>query len=699
MSLPGRSMKESAAPDGVPWGKLRHPRFRLPPVRLRHRKAGSVRALVPFLAAVVAACGGGGGTATVAPPVPDTRTACSARPTASLVVWANEGGDKVAREEQRATRNPASVLNRRWDGTGVKLFGAANETVSFNLVLEAGENIAAASVEIDALAGPDGASISSRPATGDGVFDTTGRDIEVFLVRYLPIEGLSLLSYDSYDERHVPRRLRRPWSGEGIGQGRWTERPDHDRHYPDIAVPIEWQPRFDIAAGQSQSVWVDVTIPRDARAGRYSGFARVRLDGETVKCIPVDLDVRRFALPDVPAAKTMVVLGQADVAERYTGKRWPDPGSPEAATARLVRDRHFQMAHRHRLSLIDGDAGQDQPSAEWLPRLNGSLFTRAKGYSGPGEGVGNGVYSIGTYGSWGWKSGGEAAMRAHADAWETWFAANSPATERFLYLIDESTDYAQTEQWAAWLKNHPGPGRSLKSFATIPLPDAVSKVPSLDIAASWFAVADPAVWRPALANHLAKPGRAFFMYNGKRPATGSFALEDDGIALRQLAWAQYKMKVDRWFYWESTYYNDYQSGRGQTNVFRTAQTFGSLAGFDEIRGKTGWNYSNGDGVLFYPGTDRLFPAESYGRLGPIASLRLKLWRRGIQDVDYLVLAAKVDPARTAAIVQRMVPKALWEYGVSDPADPTWVRSDIAWSTDPDDWEAARAELADIIEGR
>jgi hypothetical protein len=45
----------------------------------------------------------------------------------------------------------------------------------------------------------------------------------------------------------------------------------------------------------------------------------------------------------------------------------------------------------------------------------------------------------------------------------------------------------------------------------------------------------------------------------------------------------------------------------------------------------------------------------------------------------------------------MVPKVLWEYGVEDPGDPTWVLTDISWSTDPDDWEAARAELADIIE--
>ena len=54
-------------------------------------------------------------------------------------------------------------------------------------------------------------------------------------------------------------------------------------------------------------------------------------------------------------------------------------------------------------------------------------------------------------------------------------------------------------------------------------------------------------------------------------------------------------------------------------------------------------------------------------------------------------------ARTAEIVNGAIPKVLWEYGVDDPGDPSWVRTDISWSTDPDDWETARAELAGIIE--
>ena len=61
------------------------------------------------------------------------------------------------------------------------------------------------------------------------------------------------------------------------------------------------------------------------------------------------------------------------------------------------------------------------------------------------------------------------------------------------------------------------------------------------------------------------------------------------------------------------------------------------------------------------------------------------------------MAAAVDPVRTAEILQSVIPQVLWEYGVEDPEDPTWVLTDISWSTDPDIWEAARAELADIIE--
>jgi hypothetical protein len=54
--------------------------------------------------------------------------------------------------------------------------------------------------------------------------------------------------------------------------------------------------------------------------------------------------------------------------------------------------------------------------------------------------------------------------------------------------------------------------------------------------------------------------------------------------------------------------------------------------------------------------------------------------------------------KTDSIIDAIIPKVLWEYGCAEEWDPTWLRTDISWSTDPDDWEAARRALAEIIEG-
>ncbi len=615
-----------------------------------------------------------------------------------LKVWANEGGDKVVQEDLRySTGGPSSVLNSAWDGTAVKLFGARNEVVSFNLIIEAPQRaLKSVTVRFDRLNGPGGNSITSH---GTELFDYRGRSIELFYTRYLKIKGLSRLGYETYDERHIPARFRRPHEGPS-GRGSWSDRPDHDRSYPDIAVPLELVRSFDVPMGTSQSIWVDIYIPKGVPAGWYNGVVTIA-EGSSeaaVKEVPVALQVRDFTLPDAPAARTMLYLGYSDINKRYLGERYPsDPAS--AGLISRIRDRHFQMAHRHKISLIDDNddsgASADRPSADWIPRLNGALFTEARGYSGPGAGVGNGVFSIGTYGSWGWRD--DASIRRHSDAWVQWFNLNSPQTEYFLYLIDEVYDYPKIGHWAEVLNSNPGPGRSLMSFATISAAAAAAHVPGLDIACSTGGIGQAAEWDSAANYYRSQPGKRFCFYNGRRPQSGSFMIEDDGVALRELAWAQFKLGIQRWFYWESAYYNNFQAGAGETNVFRQAHTFGAHSYSDPLLGETGWNYSNGDGVLFYPGTDRVFPAESYEIEGPIASLRLKHWRRGIQDADYLSLAAQVDPAAVSRIVNRLVPKALWEYGVSDPNDPTWVLTDISWPTDPDVWEAARGELSQIIE--
>ena len=336
----------------------------------------------------------------------------------------------------------------------------------------------------------------------------------------------------------------------------------------------------------------------------------------------------------------------------------------------------------------------------WEARLNGELFTPERGYEGLGEGIGNNVYSIGTYESWPWSGGSREAMWDNTDAWVEWFEAKGfeTPTEYFLYLLDETDDFQQVEDWAAWIEENPGPGSKMLSFATLDLPVVVSETPSLDIPASWMSVGLADEWAAALSILKSNADKRVYLYNSNRPASGSFATEDEGVALRVNTWAQFKFGIDRWFYWESTYYNNFQcSGEDvYLNVFQQAYTFGCFDETSESLGETGWNYLNGDGVLFYPGTDLRFQEENYGVMGPFASLRLKHWRRGIQDVAYLRMAAAIDPEGTAEIVESIIPAVLWEVGVTDPSDPTYVITDISWSINPDDWEAARAELAEII---
>jgi Domain of unknown function (DUF4091)/Family of unknown function (DUF6067) len=616
-------------------------------------------------------------------------------------VWANDGGDKVTQDELRASTSASAVQNSLWNGTTVSLFGAKNEVINFNLILEAASTSATnVSVTLSNLTGPGGSVIRYAPRATSNLFDWTTTESELFYVRYLQIQGLSSLNgYAGFGltgsaiEPQLPAKLRLPLVN-GTYTGGWVNRPNHDKFYPDIAVPLELVPIFTIAQGSNQAVWADIYIPKTAASGVYAGTVSISENGVATHTVPVSLTVRNFTLPDVPSSKTMLFSEYSDITERYTGVTSPALGGPQDTLAEQVLTNQRLVAHRHKVSLIGDDAafstgtGTTQPGAAYVSSLTGTLFTAANGYAGPGAGVGNNVYSIGTYGEWNWANT-QAAFNTATNAWESWFEANSPSTERFVYLIDESSNFTQTQQWANWMATNPGVGARLKSMATLPATSAAN-VPSLNIPTSLFYSGGTTTWQSAVTAIETAPGKEFWMYNTPRPGAGAFATEVDGTDLREKPWGQYKKGVARWFFWEGTYYNDYQNGRGNYDVFNDANTFGpanptqdAYNGLEPV--------CNGNGVLLYPGTDAIFPASSYGISGPIASLRLKHWRRGIQDIDYLTMAYAINPTAVTNLVQQMVPQALWELSGGS-AGPSW-------SSNPDDWEAARLALAHIIDGQ
>jgi hypothetical protein len=91
-----------------------------------------------------------------------------------------------------------------------------------------------------------------------------------------------------------------------------------------------------------------------------------------------------------------------------------------------------------------------------------------------------------------------------------------------------------------------------------------------------------------------------------------------------------------------------------------------------------WRFDgNGDGSLFYPGT----PARVGGQTElPIASLRLKHLRDGLEDYEYLALAASLGLRPEAEALARGLAPQPFEITV-----------------DPVRWEEARERLSDAIE--
>ena len=629
--------------------------------------------------------------------------------TSITAVWANEGGDKVTQDELRATGHATAVVNSVWDGLCIRTFGAKNEVVSFNVVLEAATSKAAkVSVSLGDLTGPGGTVIRSAPRTTDKLFDWTTTEAELFYVRYLQIKGLSQQAYGtlaSWQEATFPKRAQCPGMTQATPDSKptgsgcpWTQRPVANKFYPDIAVPLELVPTFDIAASSNQSIWADVYIPRTAPPGVYGAMLTIREDGAVTHKVPVSLRVRNFALPDAPSARTMLFTSYGDISPRYVGKAIP---TRERRRTRGSRPRSNErlMAHRHRISLIGDDAEPDGHPAR-LRTTSGSSTApsspRPTGMPGPERGRAQDVYSIGTYG--GITEGStQSQFTSVFNGWETWFEANSPATERFVYLCDEidctqSTPTLATQlQWWAAIG---GVGSKLHTMATQPLLDAPMTLS--DPTSSWpfsdgvsgggtsmggTTAADQAAADAVVA---AEPTRRLFSYNGQRPGSGSCATEDDGVAMREQPWGQYKKKIDRWFWWEATYYDDNQQGLGAVDLFNSADTFG-VATSDPNYGTSGG--ANGNGVLHVPGHRHRIPVELLRHRRSHREPASEALAARPEDVDYLTLAAAIDATAVSALVDKMVPSVLWEQQCHDPAnDCSYTYAPASWSDNPDDWE-------------
>ncbi len=168
-----------------------------------------------------------------------------------------------------------------------KIEAARNEWESFQVVVGAGdENIVVTGAEITELGGRNGAKIPTE-------------HVKLYREEYVRVRRSTPraeLPPGLYADPLVP--LIDPLTGEPIEprrriQRRWggaTKVRGHDV----FGVP------FEVFRGQNQPIWVDVHVPKETPAGVYKGAFRVRTREAGVAELPVTLTVWDFVLPDGP---------------------------------------------------------------------------------------------------------------------------------------------------------------------------------------------------------------------------------------------------------------------------------------------------------------------------------------------------------------------------------------------------------------
>lgn len=421
-----------------------------------------------------------------------------------------------------------------------------------------------------------------------------------------------------------------------------------------VPRPLSVPPR------QRGALWIDVRVPEGAAPGRYLATLALAGNHGTVFEQPLTIEVGAGALP-FQAAK-VAVFYDPETLDKRMGDRAAEPS---------LR----QVLHAHHVSALPERTRPEDIDLD-LAALKGALYTKERGYDGPGGGVGDDVYTIGAYGSLGEPDAEKLrVVEAFVDRIEE--AGHAPGLELFVYAVDEDCKSRRPQRWLSVLERSPRvTAAKVKVGVTCGDPPASQ-------AASLVMMPTERYERRA-ADEARAAGKSVWAYNGMRPHAGAMMLDVPATDLRANAWIAMRYGVERWFYWESTYYLDRNRG-GEGGPFgwdpyRTAETFHNADG----------DYAMGDGILVYPGKQASITKlgmTDFGESAFYPSVRLKNLRRGVLDAGYVALARARDPDGTEAVVRRMIPRALAE-----------ARDRAAWPDDAANWRRARADLFAISQG-
>jgi len=562
-------------------------------------------------------------------------------------VWAVSDGEKVERDDRA---HPLKATNAVWDGRVVRLAAARNEIVAFQAIVEADDaGLRALSASLPELRRRGGTETIAYAAPAADPTLSAGREVQLFSVHYMNVTAESHADWAWKPGSPAAPRDTTGWKPVQLV-------PENARAGRG-GLPLAVGPRL------GQSLWIEIYVGRDLPAGAYEGTLTITADGKAT-ALPVELRVFGFALADENSLPVMVYY---------------EPDQPELYQGRNLDPAYHRFAHRHRVELVHA---YDEARVEAnRGRFDGSAFTAKVGYAGPGEGVGNTIIPASFYGPGPAFEERQSAWK-RSDAWMAFLGRSLPKALTFLYLPDEPypPQYPEVKRLAENVRSNPGPGAKLPLFLTKRI------IPEFEGLVDVWSIPPQAFDIKAAAAERAR-GRRVSFYNGGRPQGPTPVIDAPATEARVVAWAAFKHHVDLYFYWHGVHWrhNRQKQGERKQNVWANPITFDNRG--QPKKPVEDQGFINGDGVLVYPGEEKLHPDEDRGIAGPIGTVQLANLRRGLQDHQYLSLARRLGlETEVASALMQVVPSVFSDAGET-----------VGFAETGETFEAARLALAAAIE--
>jgi len=487
----------------------------------------------------------------------------------------------------------------------------------------------------------------------------TARDISI---KIPPLEHTGNLELLVHPLKHV--RAYRVWSV-----------PKDGKHFGEVLVPlaagekfaIPWR-RNSVMGQKCQTLFADIWVPADARWGEYATELAVIQGKKQVAAIPLLVDVARAVLSD--SFNIAADMNTYSSPARAMGVR-----NSDAAAYMAAERKYYRLAHSHRMTLnvlpysqsgsIDwrgapkitgrGAACKVSDWSAWDdrfgPLLDGSAFSAKSGYVGPGA--------------------GRPLRNIYLPLHENW---PSPLAKNFK-PFPPPRDYQKMLAWTADLP-------------------PIEKSLSPEVAAAWISVLRE------FKRHLGVKGwtrtqyqvylnnKYYFRRNNGRGVSLWLLDEpmapDDFLALRHFgrmtakaallsspAVVQYRIDISR-----PTHQRNWLDGLVDLNVC-AGQLYSQrrlIARRRRVFGEEYWNYrmppsfaADNVGWAVWPvrslcwgatgtipwqtiasdgdlqkadATALMYPGRKFGIDAPLASIRMKAWRQGLQDAELLQMLKK-----------------------------------------------------------